>query len=90
MVMRATKPPWGLFGKRVSIPRIESERMVFRVMLPWRETRQDREAGTTLLFDHFVGTGKQRCWHVKAKRMRGLEVDDKLEFGRLLDRKARR
>jgi hypothetical protein len=33
------------------------------------------------LFDHLVGAGEQLCWHVDAKRFRGLNVDDQLEFG---------
>src|ERR1700751_5151356 len=38
-------------------------------------------------FDHLVGTGEQRGWDVEAKDLGGLEVYDKLELGRLLDRK---
>ncbi len=38
------------------------------------------------LFDHLVGTGKQRGRHFEAERLRGLEIDGKIEFGRLLDR----
>ena len=37
-------------------------------------------------FDHLVGAGEQRRWHLEPERIRGLEVDDKLELGRLLDR----
>ena len=36
-------------------------------------------------FDHFVGAGEQRRWDGEAERLSGLEVDDKLEPGRLLD-----
>src|SRR5215203_1665576 len=39
------------------------------------------------LFDHLVGASEQRGRHRKAKRLRGLEVDKKLKFGGLLNRK---
>jgi hypothetical protein len=38
-----------------------------------------------VLFDHLVGAGEQRGRDGQAERLRGLEVDDKLEFGRLLN-----
>jgi hypothetical protein len=38
-------------------------------------------------FDHLVGAGEQRRWQVDAERLRGRQIDDQLEFGRLLDRK---
>src|SRR5262249_34042196 len=31
--------------------------------------------------DHLVGAGEQRCWHIQAERLRGLEVDGQLELG---------
>src|SRR3954465_1880469 len=36
-------------------------------------------------FDHLVGAGEQRRWHVEAERLRGLKVDDQLELGRQLN-----
>ena len=39
------------------------------------------------LFDHFVSAREQHRWHIEAEQPRRLQVDDELEFGRLLDRK---
>jgi hypothetical protein len=39
-------------------------------------------AAKMTLFDHLVGTGKERRWNLEAERLRSLEVDRKLEFGR--------
>ena len=37
-------------------------------------------------FDHLVGVGEQRRRNVEAERLRGGEINDEIEFGRLLDR----
>ena len=39
---------------------------------------------SSVLFDHLVGAGEKRVRYSKAKRFRGLEVDDQIEFCRLL------
>ena len=39
-----------------------------------------------VLFDQLVGAAKQRCWHVKAKRLCSLHIDHEFEFGGLLHR----
>src|ERR1035437_382372 len=39
---------------------------------------------TASLFNHLVGAGEKRVRYSKAKRFRGLEVDDQIEFCRLL------
>src|SRR6516225_38477 len=38
--------------------------------------------------DYLVGGGDELLRHLEPERMRGFEVDDKLEFGRLLDRQV--
>src|SRR5277367_1240754 len=38
-----------------------------------------------LLFDHLVGAGLQYQRHGEAERLRGLEIDDKLELGCLFN-----
>jgi len=38
------------------------------------------------LFDDLVSTAKQRLWHGETERLGGLEIDDQLERGGLLDR----
>jgi hypothetical protein len=44
------------------------------------------EAGSGSLFDHFSRLDQKRVRHRKTKRFRCLEIDDQIEFGRLLDR----
>src|SRR5215470_4858723 len=39
-------------------------------------------------FDHLVGADKQSSRHSEAERLGGLEVDDQLDFGGLLDRQV--
>jgi hypothetical protein len=46
---------------------------------------QTARAQSDTLFDHLVGAGDERGRHREADRVRGLEVDDQLEFGRLQD-----
>src|SRR6516225_10943228 len=43
-----------------------------------------------LLFDHFVGAGKQRLRHSEPECLRGFEIDDQCKFGRDLHWKVPR
>src|SRR5262249_50521808 len=45
----------------------------------------DRAARPCRLLDHLVGGAEQCGRNGEAERVCGLEIDDKLEFGRLLD-----
>src|SRR5262249_1361447 len=42
------------------------------------------------LFDHLVGAGEQRGWHLEAERLGGIEIDHELELGQLDDRQVGR
>jgi len=63
-------------------------------------TRHGRVGGTgssnrvravrSALLDDLVGAREQRLRHRQAERLRGLQVDHQLEFGRLLDRQIGR
>jgi hypothetical protein len=49
-----------------------------------------KAADRASLFDHLVGAGEKRQWHFEAERLRCLEVDHRVELGRLLHRQVGR
>src|SRR5258706_1082270 len=57
-------------------------------MPPWRRIATVRKPMRPGSFDDLVGAGEDRWWDRQAERLRGLEIDDQLEPGRLLDRKV--
>src|SRR5262252_647077 len=50
-----------------------------------RDVRFGPKADIRSLLDHFIGAQKERFGNRQAERLRRREIDDKLEFGRLLD-----
>ena len=53
---------------------------------PKSRTGREQPQQTAQLFDHLVGTQQNRGWQIDPDRLCSLEVEDELEFGRLLDR----
>jgi hypothetical protein len=90
-----------LGGKSPSIVDTDEDWVVEGMIASMRFTRQSQSctAGSRLflhhsifvrLFDHLVGA-TEHCWlHSDAKHFRGLQIDHKLELGRLFDRQVRR
>src|SRR5689334_8732454 len=57
------------------------------VQCPFRDIAGTLRHGSPS-FDYLVGAGEDRLRHNQPKRFRGLEIDDQLEGGRLLDRQV--
>jgi hypothetical protein len=53
-------------------------------------TGREQMQQTTSLFNHLVGAAEQRPGNLEAKRLCSDQIDDKIEFGRLLDREVTR
>jgi hypothetical protein len=64
-------------------------------MMTWRKVAYSADCGDVRitprsersLFDHLVGAGDQWGWHFKAEDLRGFQINNQFEFGRLLYRK---
>jgi hypothetical protein len=56
----------------------------------WPPRSRCHSQSSTLLFNHLVGALRQRLRDFQAERLRGVEVDDQLELGGLLDRQLAR
>jgi hypothetical protein len=53
----------------------------------WRRTLMVPLADISISsFDHLVGAGEQRLWHVNSQRLGSLHIDDQCEMGWLFDR----
>src|SRR5262245_38964433 len=50
-----------------------------------RRARGNRGASSLRSFDHLVGASEHARWHFDAEGLGSLEVDDEIEFCRLLD-----
>jgi hypothetical protein len=66
-----------------------------RLLVTTRDERWQRDVAQAatrvnygMSFNHLIGAGKKRRRHVKPERLRGLQVNDKLELGGLQYRKV--
>jgi hypothetical protein len=53
-------------------------------------SRCSNEGAEAELFDYLVGAHQERGWHRQPEYLRGFEIDDQLDFNRLLDRQVSR
>ena len=52
----------------------------------WAIKRPTAPQQKSVLFNHLVGEHEEVVWHFDPERSSGFEIDDELEFGRLLHR----
>jgi hypothetical protein len=62
----------------------------FRNALSHDNLGPKRSAPHARLFDHLVGAGEQRWRNIYPQRLGRLQIDQELEFGRLVDRDVAR
>jgi hypothetical protein len=73
--------PWAAGGP---LPVEEGERRCLAVVRGRKTPHAPQQ--TASLFDHLVGAGEQRRWHVNSECLGRLHVDDQFETGWLFDR----
>src|SRR5215475_10918892 len=80
---QATKDRYRELVRFASVSRLNSARLLRRVCA---KTGREQVQQTARLFDHLVGAREQRRGHGEAERIGGREINEEIEFGRLLDR----
>ena len=83
--MGQTQTSGRIRARSVLPPTRDMRRLRQHVRLSWLP-----EADIAQLLDHLIGAGKQRRGHNETDGLRRPEVDDKFEFGWLLDRQIAR
>ena len=80
-------PPLEVFGSPARTPAYLGSHVVHGPASEnLHNSRPEQVQQTPQLLYHLVGADKQSSWHGKTQYLRGLEIDDQLDFGGLLDR----
>ena len=80
-------PLWvisGHWGRSASCPLYPQKRTF--VVVSAMSALCQKQTLSPPLFDHIVGKLLELCGHLETQGVSGLQIDDQLEFGRLLDR----